>query len=277
MGDNALVMQAILCGIFAYLSAQGTPWFLGSQTGSFYLLSRPLVAGLVVGLIMGDVYKGILIGAAVQTVFLSSVGIGGTVSADLPFASYIGIPIAMGAQGTGEVEAIALASTVAVLGIFVHNIMSSVNIFWMHRGQSDLENGNFGRFFTSSFLLSAITTFLLRFTPAFLAVWLGSAGVNRLIANLPETALHALGVLGGLLPALGIAILMRQTIKQNIMFIYFLTGFMFVAVLGVNMIALSIIGALFAYFHFNYSGTKVSEGSDNSPNQNTQDEEDDEL
>lgn len=280
--DNSLLIQAVLCGIFAYLAAQGTPWFLGAQTGSFYLLSRPLVAGLVSGIIMGDVYKGITIGAAVQTVFLSCVAVGGAVSADLPFASYIGIPIAIQFSLQESIShtssepvtvAITLASALAVLGLFAHNAMNSINMLWLHRGLKDLDNNNIKKYFVTSFIFSQITTFFIIFTPAFLAIWLGSNYVNDLIANLPEKLLHSLSVLGGVLPALGIAILMQQTIKKNMLFIYFLTGFMFVSALHINMISLSIIGALLAYFHYNYDSNGENRVASSKNNQNQDDEE----
>lgn len=53
------------------------------------------MAGLVVGLIMGDVRSGILIGAAIQLVYIALVTPGGTVSADVRAVSYIGIPLAI--------------------------------------------------------------------------------------------------------------------------------------------------------------------------------------
>ena len=58
-----------------------------------YTLGRPLVAGLIVGLIMGDVQTGIYLGAAIQVVYIALVTPGGTVSADVRAISYIGIPL----------------------------------------------------------------------------------------------------------------------------------------------------------------------------------------
>lgn len=52
-------------------------------------------AGLVCGLILGDVRTGILVGAAMQLLYIALVTPGGTVSADVRAVSYIGIPLAM--------------------------------------------------------------------------------------------------------------------------------------------------------------------------------------
>ncbi len=59
----------------------------GTTVGN-YTLGRPLVAGLVVG-----VQTGIIVGAAIQLVYIALVTPGGTVSADVRAVSYIGIPL----------------------------------------------------------------------------------------------------------------------------------------------------------------------------------------
>ncbi|MNF83293.1 PTS system N-acetylgalactosamine-specific transporter subunit IIC [compost metagenome] len=59
-------------------------------------------------------------------------------------------------------------------------------------------------------------------------------------------------VVGGILPAVGIAILLKQIIKQNSMLIYFLVGFVGIVFLKLNMVGLVMIGALLALIHYNY-------------------------
>ena len=80
-------IQAILFGMFACLASM--PGMGGSVIGN-YTLGRPLVAGLIVGLIVGDVQTGIIVGAAIQVIYIALVTPGGTVSADVRAISYIG-------------------------------------------------------------------------------------------------------------------------------------------------------------------------------------------
>ena len=80
-----------LQAIFACLSSM--PGMGGSSIGN-YTLGRPLVGGLVCGLILGDVTTGVLVGCAMQVVYIALVTPGGTVSADVRAVSYIGIPLA---------------------------------------------------------------------------------------------------------------------------------------------------------------------------------------
>ena len=71
-------IQAILLGIFASLSSM--PGMGGSSIGN-YTLGRPLIGGLISGLILGDVTTGIMVGVALQVVYIALVTPGGTVSA----------------------------------------------------------------------------------------------------------------------------------------------------------------------------------------------------
>ena len=45
------LFQALLIGLFAYLGSKRTPWFFG-VTGGWNMIGRPLVAGLIVGIIL---------------------------------------------------------------------------------------------------------------------------------------------------------------------------------------------------------------------------------
>ena len=64
------VLQAALLGFFACLASM--PGMGGSAIGN-YTLGRPLVGGLICGLILGDVRTGILVGAAMQLLYIALV------------------------------------------------------------------------------------------------------------------------------------------------------------------------------------------------------------
>ena len=49
--------QAATLALFCYLGALTTPWALGT-TGGWYVITRPLVAGLISGIVLGDVKTG---------------------------------------------------------------------------------------------------------------------------------------------------------------------------------------------------------------------------
>lgn len=67
-----MIIEATLIGILCYLGALSSPRLLG-LTGGWYLITRPLVSGMLVGIILGDLKTGIMIGVAVQAVYIAMV------------------------------------------------------------------------------------------------------------------------------------------------------------------------------------------------------------
>ena len=111
------LLQALLIALFGYLSSNYSPWCFG-QLGGWYTMGRPLVSGLIIGVILGDVRTGILMGAAVQTLYIGLVTPGLSMPADLNFAAYMGIPLAMVAGASTE-YALSLSVPLSFLGRFV--------------------------------------------------------------------------------------------------------------------------------------------------------------
>ena len=131
------VWQAALFGLLACLASM--PGLGGTVLGN-YTLGRPLVAGLIVGLIMGDVQTGIYLGAAIQVVYIALVTPGGTVSADVRAISYIGIPLSMvavhsmglnPASPEGQAMAVTLGSAVGTIGTVLFYGTATVNLVWL--------------------------------------------------------------------------------------------------------------------------------------------------
>jgi PTS system mannose-specific IIC component len=86
--SQALLMQ------FLVISHQSTlPGLL--DIGRMVYDGRPLVSGLIIGVILGDIQQGIIIGAAIQAMYIGLVTPGGAMPADVNFAAWIGIPLAI--------------------------------------------------------------------------------------------------------------------------------------------------------------------------------------
>ena len=77
-------LQAALLGLFACLSSM--PGLGGTSIGN-YTLGRPLIGGLVCGIILGDIRTGILVGAAMQVVYIALVTL--VVQFQLMFVQYL--------------------------------------------------------------------------------------------------------------------------------------------------------------------------------------------
>ncbi|GGC79622.1 PTS mannose/fructose/sorbose/N-acetylgalactosamine transporter subunit IIC [Enterococcus wangshanyuanii] len=251
--DTGLLLPALLTGIFCYLGVIETPWLFG-MTGGFYIVGRPLVAGLLVGIAFGDVQAGILCGLAVQAVFIANLTTGGATNSEITYAAYGGIGLAL-----ATTKDPAVAVTLAILigqtfGLIFYNSRMAAYSFWNTRAQTAAEKNDDRGIVLNHVVYPQITTFLLRAVPVFLAIFLGKGLVNWLLSNVPQVVTDIISVLGGVLPALGIAMLMSIVVKEKAHLIFFFAGFVLMAFAGLNMIALVFIAALVAYIVFLATG-----------------------
>lgn len=247
--EITLFIPALLTSIFCYLGAIESPWLFG-MSGGFYIVGRPLVAGLLVGLAFGDVQAGVLCGLAVQAVFIANLSTGGATNSEITYAGYAGIGLAM---ATTREPAVAVTLSVLLgqtFGLIFYNTRMALYSFWNNRAQQAAENNNTRGIVLNHLIYPQITTFLIRAVPVFLAIYYGSNLVDKLLKSVPEVITHIISVLGGVLPALGIAMLMNIVIKSRIQFVFFFAGFVLLAFTGISMIALVFISALVAYLYY---------------------------
>lgn len=83
-----LAVMAWLTVLICY----GGNWVLGQC-----MIERPLVVGLVAGLLMGDVKTGVIIGASLEAIFMGAVNIGGAISAEPVTATALAVAFTVGA------------------------------------------------------------------------------------------------------------------------------------------------------------------------------------
>lgn len=252
------VLQAALLGLCACLSSMPG---LGGTTFGNYTLGRPLVAGLVCGLILGNVQMGILLGCAVQVVYIALVTPGGTVSADVRAVSYIGIPLAMvyvastgmdPATASAQSLAVTLASTVGTLGTVLFYGTATVNLVWQHIGWTNVQKGNLKSLYLVDMVFPWISHILCSFIPTFLICRAGSDMVSLIQNYLPMDgiAMKTLFTVGSLLPSVGVAILLKQVVSKPKDFLTFFFGFTLCACMGLNLIGCAIVAGFFAIINY---------------------------
>ena len=259
------LIQAIILGICACLSSLPG---LGGTTFGYYRLGRPLVAVLIVGLVLGDMKTGIIVGAAIQVIYIALVTPGGTVSADVRAISYIGIPLAICAiKGMGidpaSKQATDMAATlgaaVGTLGTVLFYGTATVNLVWQHMGWKALEDGDFKKLYLVDMGLPWLSHFLCSFLPTVVITMAGSSMVDLMKVYLPMDgiAMKTLFTVGSLLPAVGVAILLKQVITKATDILTFFFGFTLAACMGVNLIGAALIGGFFAVINYKIQMLKV--------------------
>ncbi len=251
-------LQAGLLGLFACLASM--PGLGGTSIGN-YTLGRPLVGGLVCGLILGDVTSGILCGVAMQIVYIALVTPGGTVSADVRAISYIGIPLAMVAiksQGldasstAGAALATSMGTLVGTVGTVLFYGTATLNLVWQHIGWKAVEKGDFHKVYLVDWALPWISHILFSFIPTLIMCKWGADAVIAMKTALPMTGIpmRTLFTVGSLLPCVGIAILLKQIVTTAVDFIPFFVGFTLAASLGLNLVSSAVISLIFAVLYY---------------------------
>ena len=132
-------------------------------------------------------------------------------------------------------------------------IRRTSNIYWLHKADKYAEEGNERGIFLCGTWYPLAITFLIRFVPVFVLLSLGSDAVYAVLAVLPDWLTTGLSVAGGLLPAIGFAIILKSIGNAKLL-PYFFIGFFAIQYLGISTMAAAIFGtciALIAFFGSN--------------------------
>lgn len=246
--------QALLIGLLGYCGAR---WAipLWGDNGGWWTVGRPLVAGMLIGIILGDVKTGIIFGCAINSLYLGSITVGGVAANDINFAAYIGIPLAM-VSGANVEEALTLAALLGALGVLIWNGVKIINVYWVHHMEKLIDAGKLDQAALVPFY-GNIFLFVFRFFPIFLACYLGPEIMTTVMNNIPAFLSGIISIFGGMLPLIGFAIILKQCVKKNFELIYFLFGFILFTNFGVSVIAILVVALVFALVDFRYG--KVEE------------------
>ena len=240
--ENTLLV-AILMGVYY--------WFCRLRFGYTFssMLLQPVVIGVFVGLITGQMKDAVVIGGAMQLVYLGVTSTpGGNVPNDPALAGCISIPIGVLSGMTPEV-AISLAVPFGVIGAFVDQLRRTTNTIWVHKADKYAEDANLKGLFTCAYIWPSVVGFIIRFPIVFIIDFFGVEFAKKLLEVIPQWLLNSFEIMGGILPALGFAITL-QVIGKKALLPFFVLGFFMVkyssmGIMGVAVFAVS--GALLLY------------------------------
>lgn len=239
------LLQSILVGVVYYLGFVGTPWFL--LLGGISIIQKPLVAGVLVGIILGDPVQGAIMGAAVQMPFIAYVFAGGAQNNDPGLAGTLGVALGI-AAGLDPSAAVAISVPIALIGTIVNVVRMTLNTTFVHMIDRAATEGNMKKAVFLHIVPPQILQFILCVTPVALGCFYGVDAVTNIINILQGRPLYTLQVIGGILPALGIAMNLR-TLDRPGTLIWFVFGFILSAYLGLGTMPVAIIGFVIAWFY----------------------------
>jgi D-glucosaminate-specific PTS system IIC component len=207
-------------------------------------MKQPIIIALFFGVLMGNIKDAMIIGAALEMCYVGVMAPGGTMPADEALAAVISIPLAL-STGADTGTAVLLAAPLAVLG----GIIDPLRKIWNSRvaivadkccGACDQKGLT-----RCAWLYGVFINFVLRFPIVFIAVYFGRSVVRPALDALPGWITHGMSVTGGLLPALGFALILFTIGKPSI-FAFFFLGFLACEYMGLNVLSAAFFGIAIA-------------------------------
>ena len=200
---------------------------------------KPTMAGFFAGLVLGDVQTGLIVGGTLNLLVLGIGNFGGASIPDYMTGALLGSAFAI-QSGQGAEFGVTLAIPIGLLMIQLDILARFSNTFFQHKAEKLVEEGNYEAAARMN-LFGTIPQSLSRMLPVFLALVFGSAFVELVVNNLPMWLMNGLKTAGGILPSLGIAILLRYLpVSKNIS--YLILGFVLAAYLKVPVLGVALIG-----------------------------------
>lgn len=243
-----MIIQALLVAIAANL-ASGRVW--SPVTWPF---AYPLINGTIVGIILGDPVTGMLAGATINLVYLGWISAGGSMPGNIGIAGVYGTALTILAGASPEL-AVTFAIPLGMLGVLMWQLQMTLNIFWVHRCDINAEKGEINKIWTNAALFPQLTALVINGLPAFLLVVLGNQFLMGFVEGIPESVVNALGVASGLLPALGVGMLLNYLGNKQVI-PFFIIGFFLSSYLGLAIMPIAIFGACIAVYAYYVARSK---------------------
>lgn len=235
--------QAILLFIFSSISGI-------DASAEEFQTHRPLIAGTLTGIALGDIRTGIIAGATMEFVALGWMTIGAAVPPDPALA---GITVAileiLGKQNIGV--AVSIAIPIAVAGQLLQIAQKgTIDIILMHFAEAGVEKGKLSRV-TMAHFLTAIPSALRVAVPSLLMAYFANATpVQSMLNSIPKEITAGLQISSGLLVMVGYAMILNLINAKELMS-FLIIGFLVMTFSDITIFALTLLGISFAviYYH----------------------------
>lgn len=235
-----MLIQALLIALWAGIA--GVDLFNGLTH-----IHRPVVTGLVVGLILGDVQTGLMVGGTLELIWMGMVPLAGAQPPNVVIGGVIGTAfgIIAGQEPTVAVG-VAIPFAVAVQGLITLFFTGFAPI--MHKADQYALDANYKGIERINYLGIAIL-FIFYAVIAFLPIYLGAEQAAGFVEKVPEWIISGLSIAGGIMPAIGFAMLLKIMMKVEYV-MFFIVGFVGAAYLKMPILAIALIGLAIALYDY---------------------------
>lgn len=212
----------------------------------------PLFAATFTGALLGDVTLGLTVGATLQLMTLGVATYGGATVPDFLSGAIMGTAYAI-ISGQGAEYGIGLAIPIGLLLTQLDILGRMSNVFFQHMADKKAAVGD-AKGVELANVLGILPWTLSRVIPVFIGLVFGQQVVDVVNSYIPAFIMSGLKAAGAILPAMGIAILMRYLPLKKY-WAYFVLGFVILAY-GKSMfsiLSVALIGLALAYINMQHS------------------------
>lgn len=249
-----MLMEAILVGVWAALCGI-------DKFDIFTGIHRPLVTGTVVGLILGDLQTGLIAGATFELAWLGLVSNAGVQPPDTTIGAIVGTMFAIKLNMTPEAAIgmsipFALAMQTAVIFLFTScaPMMQKADQYASELNLKGLDK---------LLYLGLSARALLYGIVGFSAIFFGASGAEFIQEYLPESIVKGMAIAGGMMPAVGFAMLLRTMFNVQIL-PYFFLGFICATYFDLPILAVAVIFTCIAVLDYLNSNKSDSNNTSNT-------------
>ena len=230
---------------------------------------QPLVACTLIGLVCGHPAEGIILGGSLQMIALGWANIGAAVAPDAALASVASSIIMMLALNGGSANAqdaiatsIAVAVPLSVAGLFLTMIVRTIATAVVHAMDAAAENANFAA--VEGWQIFAICLQGIRIAvPAAALCFIPAEVVTNTLNMMPAWLSGGMAVGGGMVAAVGYAMVVNMMATKET-WPFFALGFVIAAIKELTLIALGVIGVVFALIYLTLKGLAKQGGGGGS-------------
>lgn len=220
------VSAALIVGL-VLMGAKFFDWWASTQ------LARPIFCVAILGALLGHPTEGIILAAQLELVFIGNVSLGGVMPSDVTMGSVFGGAFAI-LLGKDIEVAMTLAIPLSALGTLLYSCMKIVVTSLVPRFEQLLADHNFAgynRLWIAQFVCFELCYFIL----GFVCTLAGQPVVSAFVEAIPAWLNASLKVAAAALPALGLALLLKQLYTKEA-FPYYFLGFGLVAFFGYSKV-----------------------------------------
>ncbi len=203
--------------IFLKLSLLGGIIGLDTTVVGQIMISQPLVSGAITGFLLGNLPAGILIGALLQLLWIAAIPIGSAIPPDSSLMAILATAITIMAgkvSPSSMMLAMMISIPVGLLTGKVDVIIRRINISLVHWIEGKLEKGE-PQVLSRGVIIGVLLFFFKNFLLLLIFLPLGVIIQRNLLLILPEWGNRGLGISLGLVPVLGMAVILEGFVTRH--------------------------------------------------------------